>query len=245
MAKICRVCKQIKEPTEFTKNNQRKSGIDTKCKKCHAHYNKKYVVARRKENQKTKEKIILDKKTCNCCFIEKEINEFVKCFSYKDGHRNKCISCYKKSQNERHKLRINKYSTFNEITCSSCNSHKSYTEYNNSGLRRVNPLCKECFNQRANSQKSSVSSECKISKEEYNILLKKQNYVCAICKKPETRLLKGKETGLSVDHCHDSQKLGINKIRGLLCARCNSGIGWFQDSVDHLKSAIIYLELSN
>ena len=39
-----------------------------------------------------------------------------------------------------------------------------------------------------------------------------------------------------VDHCHRTQK-----IRGLLCTICNSGIGMFKDNVDRLESAIKYL----
>ena len=39
-----------------------------------------------------------------------------------------------------------------------------------------------------------------------------------------------------VDHCHNK-----NKFRGILCNRCNTLIGFAEDSVDVLKSAIEYL----
>lgn len=40
-----------------------------------------------------------------------------------------------------------------------------------------------------------------------------------------------------VDHCHSS---GL--FRGLLCGRCNSGLGFFRDRTRLLAAAIVYLE---
>lgn len=67
---------------------------------------------------------------------------------------------------------------------------------------------------------------------EYQILLKKQGKVCAICLKK----CEHKER-LSVDHDH---KTGI--VRGLLCDSCNNGISRFQDNINLLKNAIKYLK---
>ena len=75
-----------------------------------------------------------------------------------------------------------------------------------------------------------------ISLAEYNQMLLDQNNVCAICKHPETHMRNGKVKALAVDHHH-----GTGKIRGLLCADCNTGIGKLKDSPDVLQSAIEYL----
>ena len=76
--------------------------------------------------------------------------------------------------------------------------------------------------------------------EEYALLLLKQNQRCAICKKEESRL-DGTKSGrikvLSVDHDHKT-----NLVRGLLCGKCNSGMGFFNDNASLLKKAIVYLE---
>ena len=83
----------------------------------------------------------------------------------------------------------------------------------------------------------------KISVNEYEKILKKQNGLCKICKQPET--MKGANVNaikrLAIDHKHD----GSNKIRGLLCHHCNVSLGGFKDSIEILKSAIEYLEESN
>jgi len=74
----------------------------------------------------------------------------------------------------------------------------------------------------------------------YQEMLLAQNGVCAICSKPETSVVNGKIKPLAVDHCHNSEK-----IRGLLCARCNQAIGLLNENTDILSSAIEYLHKYN
>jgi len=74
-----------------------------------------------------------------------------------------------------------------------------------------------------------------ITKETYDILSNSQNNVCAICKKPNN-IKNGKIKKLGVDHCHKT-----GRIRGLLCTKCNIGIGMLDDNVNFLESAIKYL----
>lgn len=60
----------------------------------------------------------------------------------------------------------------------------------------------------------------------------KQCGTCEICKTKFTSISKA-----HVDHCHVT-----NKVRGLLCTKCNPGIGFFEDSLITLKSALKYLK---
>lgn len=60
-----------------------------------------------------------------------------------------------------------------------------------------------------------------------------QGDICSICKKPADAL-----KALALDHCHET-----GKIRGLLCTKCNMGLGLFDDDVTKLKAAIEYLNL--
>lgn len=71
-----------------------------------------------------------------------------------------------------------------------------------------------------------------ITLEQYNEMLKNQRGLCAICEVHYSNF----KRALAVDHCHHT-----GKIRGPLCASCNSGLGKLQDSVDYLESAIRYL----
>jgi myo-inositol-hexaphosphate 3-phosphohydrolase len=76
-----------------------------------------------------------------------------------------------------------------------------------------------------------------ISRDEYNKLSIEQNNVCLICLKPETRKrANGQIDSLSVDHDHQT-----NKVRGLLCHRCNVSIGLFMDDPILLERARDYL----
>lgn len=77
-----------------------------------------------------------------------------------------------------------------------------------------------------------------ITIEAYTDLLAEQGGVCAICHQPETTLTRrGFPRAMHVDHDHTT-----GAVRGLLCARCNAGIGMFGDDPARLGTAIEYLK---
>lgn len=86
----------------------------------------------------------------------------------------------------------------------------------------------------------SIFRQRKITKEEYVNLIKKQNNKCAICFNEESVIMRKDKSvsPLSIDHDHKT-----GKIRGLLCARCNRGLGSFKESEERLLSAIDYLRM--
>lgn len=69
-------------------------------------------------------------------------------------------------------------------------------------------------------------------------MLESQNGGCAICGATKV-VQKNTVRKLSVDHCHET-----NTVRGILCQKCNQGLGLFDDSIDKLTNAIQYLEKS-
>ena len=77
-----------------------------------------------------------------------------------------------------------------------------------------------------------------ITVEDYYILEGKQNGLCAICNKPETRNNRiGQTARLCLDHNHTT---GL--VRELLCHNCNQVIGHCKESIDILLKAIAYLK---
>lgn len=107
------------------------------------------------------------------------------------------------------------------------------------GVKVYSAECKDCnkkrtiaFNKKHKDKRRNIEYKHKydISLEDYNKLLVDQDNVCKICKKNEGL------RRLAVDHCH-----ATGKIRGLLCASCNQGVGNFKDSIDLLEAARKYL----
>ncbi len=74
-----------------------------------------------------------------------------------------------------------------------------------------------------------------ITIEDYDAIVIYQNGLCAICGDPPGR----RREALHVDHDHET-----GMIRGLLCFRCNAGLGSFRDSPLALASASEYLKRS-
>lgn len=121
--------------------------------------------------------------------------------------------------------------------CYKCKIEKNSNDFhkNNSLKDGRCTYCKECTKPdsfRKNLLKYGITTE------EYEVMLLEQGNVCAICLKPESRRT-GKETidKLSVDHCHET---GV--VRGLLCHKCNSGIGFLGDNAENLPRLINYFD---
>lgn len=74
----------------------------------------------------------------------------------------------------------------------------------------------------------------------YYQMLENQGGGCAICKTkvPSQRARKyAKYEAFFVDHCHST-----GRVRGLLCNRCNRGLGYFDDELQRLIAASNYLK---
>lgn len=76
-----------------------------------------------------------------------------------------------------------------------------------------------------------------LTPEQYQAIHGAQNGLCAICAKPERRLMRERPTSLAVDHDHET-----GRVRGLLCAACNTAIGQLQDNSEIAAKAAAYLK---
>lgn len=135
-------------------------------------------------------------------------------------------------------------------TCTKCKQEKHLDEFSPDNRRHLGKAsqCKKCnasyCRKRHNTNKElarnyKLMTIFNISLQEYNLLLNKQNKVCAICLKNEITVdnRTNKVKNLAVDHCHKT-----GKVRGLLCANCNIGLGKFKEDFKNLNSAIEYLK---
>lgn len=73
---------------------------------------------------------------------------------------------------------------------------------------------------------------------EYQTLFDAQGGLCAICGQPPGGMSRNgtPHTELAVDHDHET-----GRVRALLCANCNKGIGCLQDDPDRVQAAADYL----
>lgn len=72
-----------------------------------------------------------------------------------------------------------------------------------------------------------------ITIDQYQEMYDKQEGKCAICSVHQDNLSRA----LCIDHNHSS-----GKIRGLLCDKCNSILGYANDNITNLENAINYLK---
>lgn len=73
-----------------------------------------------------------------------------------------------------------------------------------------------------------------ITVEDYDRMQSDQNNLCLLCCRPNKNFW---GNNLVIDHCHKT-----GKVRGLLCDKCNKGLGQFEDSIKVLQKAIKYLK---
>ncbi len=132
------------------------------------------------------------------------------------------------------------------MTCSHCKFNGGIRFFSMGDHVKKYPYCFECRKSSRdqyenNRRNKDLNEKFGISLDQYNYLLRLQNNKCKICKKPES--YKNHKTNklfmLAVDHCHKS---GI--VRGLLCRKCNTGLGHFEDNWKYFNAASRYVRAS-
>ena len=95
--------------------------------------------------------------------------------------------------------------------------------------RKEDPYCRE---RDKRTKRKGVLRKRGLTEESLKDLYAFQNNCCAICGRPFAAV-----GAVHIDHDHHS-----GRTRGLLCSRCNNGIGMLGESVDALQKAIDYLQ---
>lgn len=116
--------------------------------------------------------------------------------------------------------------------CKSCyNSfyEATHLEYRARSLQRQRDYNKRNSKSRcAQNRRLHLLRAYKLTEKQYDELVNKQNGRCAICNS------KDKSKKLAVDHAHDVTQ----RVRGLLCLRCNTKLEWF---LEHEEAIFTYL----
>lgn len=132
--------------------------------------------------------------------------------------------------------------------CSSCKTEKSLDDFHVDKSRKSGRVsrCKPCTKERVLSQNAQDNKKLYnrarsrkyysgFTQEEYEAKLEEQDYRCAICGSD-----KHNGIGWCADHCHST-----GTKRGVLCYKCNVGLGYFKDNIKSLENAVMYLNKYN
>lgn len=177
-------------------------------------------------------------KRCPKCNQELDVSNFCKDGSRSSGIYHTCKTCvckYHKTHNARPEIRAK-----NIIKSKQYYQSPEGREIKRSYHKRPEVL--EAARIRSRRPEIKLKAKSRLLKkfygltmEEYFEILEKQNNSCAICGIEVKPFVKTTH----IDHCHKT-----NKIRGILCHYCNTGIGSLKDSVAILKKAIEYIEVN-
>lgn len=126
--------------------------------------------------------------------------------------------------------------------CYSCEMAKPQADFSRNSRHRteLNYYCRQCMAGKRVLHRQKYPGRLRdgelrkrygITLVEYERLSVSQGGVCAICK----QAAEGYE--LHLDHCH-----ATGRVRGLLCACCNTALGKFRDDVTILRAAADYIE---
>ena len=143
-------------------------------------------------------------------------------------------------------------------SCNKCGQVKPLTQYSRAASTRDGRRgeCKACAREISDQWRQANQARWwrtyrqrmyGISWERYQMMLSAQEGVCAICRRPEVIKANNRRTTrpLCVDHDHQCcpGKSSCGKcIRGLICSRCNRGLGAFRDDRRVIAAALTYLD---
>lgn len=164
---------------------------------------------------------------CSVCGLEAKSENDLDLFTLdknsKYGRSNCCKEC-RTNKHIEYEAKRKKDDKYRERTRRNASEyyHKNKEKYGKSNNDRATKFYED------KGRNSHYLRKYGITLEEYNIRCNEQNNECLICKQPSEKLV--------VDHCHTT-----GEVRGLLCNKCNVGLGFFEDSHVLLMNAIKYL----
>lgn len=174
-------------------------------------------------------------RTCSCCGLEAitedDLDMFRKDTNSKYGRLNKCKLCANKDDKIKNKENPR---SLNKNRADYMKKYRNqYYSLEENKTRRKEYYIHNKDRLYKNKRAKEVVERYGVTVEYVEKALELQNFRCCICDTDIT-------TKYNIDHCHTS-----GKYRGLLCMKCNTGLGMFSDNVEVLDNAIKYLKGSN
>lgn len=246
--KKCRKCKQVKPSSEFYEDTSLKCSKDMLTSQCKDCMRKDAIVRASQHTYEHRRSVFI---RCMYGITRKEYYRLL------EEQSNVCAICKQSETKVQYskimELAIDHDHDNNQVRgllCAECNQAIGFLKDDINRIASLlhylaSPPLEQALNAwhtqqrscKVTKQKSATARRYKVSKETYDALFEFQQGVCAVCKLPETRTIKGKVKSLAIDHHHES---GI--VRGLLCERCNHALGNLKDSPIIIEGAMKYLQ---
>jgi hypothetical protein len=160
-------------------------------------------------------------KRCRECNESKPLDGFYRAKGMRDGYRSECKAC---NLGRRKRWYMNNAAKEIERV-------QAWRDANPEQYAETQRRYKSTIDYPAVMRAAHLKRKYGITPEEYDARLAEQGGGCAVCGRPPKA---GKS--LHVDHDHET-----GYVRGLLCFSCNAALGHFQDDLERIDAALIYV----
>lgn len=168
-------------------------------------------------------------KTCTLCGQAKPVAAFSRSSIASDGFHTWCKACKA--------ARAREWYASNAEAIRTRERERHAIDPTANRAKSLKAYRKKCANDPSGIHRSRRNWKLRrygLTVEDYEAMLAAQGGRCAICREaPDSR----RRHDLAVDHCHETEL-----VRGLLCHRCNVGLGHFNDRPNLLRAAAEYLD---
>lgn len=226
--KRCSTCREVLPPERFARRQASADGLQHICRGCAAEYARRT----RPRSVVLPPDVEPGRKWCRRCESVKDLDDFPLHRSTSDGRQTYCRTCFAdiyRERRARHGYVVrpadvppgHKY-------CRACQQTKPISEWprREKNADGVAFRCRECMS--ARDRRRHLATSYGLTPEAAADLKARQNGRCIICLRAPA---------VHVDHDHVT-----GEVRGVLCFRCNAGLGQLGDSPHTLRRAADYLE---
>jgi hypothetical protein len=226
--KRCSRCGRRRPLARFAVRTASSDGHQNYCRDCHAEWSR----ARRPKKLAEAPVVGQGEKWCRRCETTRPVTDFAGNRSARDGLQAYCRECGAAIYRERrerdgHVARPGGIPDGHKF-CRTCGEVKPHGEWslNARASDGLQTRCKACAS--AAGRRDHLSQSYGLATDDVAELLADQSGICVICLR---------RPAIHVDHDH-----ATGAVRGMLCFRCNAGLGQFSDDVGLLARAAEYLQ---